>query len=150
MESDELCYVVAIVKRIGYLKFIEIVQNKLTAERDFLINECNTFAVEQNIEKKQENIQRKIYKFKRIQKHADEDKKAENTMVDAVKESELKVLSVPEIHKVSNTNIVEILKSDSVELNTNEIVTIENKKKCSGEELKKIRKGLAIRKFYKK
>ena len=145
--EDEQVEVLSLIKRYGYLKFIENIQTALTIQKEYYIKQCNEFNETTN--KIQENTQRKIYKIRRDMKEEVVEENKEELRDNTLKNTELKVLHVPEISKISSTNIIEILKGDSIGNQENEVIQTE-KKKCSGEELKKIRKGLAIRKFYKK
>ena len=145
--EDEQVEVLSLIKRYGYLKFIENVQTTLTNQKEYYIKQCNEFNDTTN--KIQENTQRKIYKIRRDIKEEVVEENKEELRDNTLKNTELKVLHVPEISKISGTNIIEILKGDSIENKENEVIQTE-KKKCSGEELKKIRKGYAIKKFYKR
>jgi hypothetical protein len=145
--EDEQVEVLSLIKRYGYLKFIENIQMTLTNQKEYYIKQCNEFNETTN--KIKENTQRKIYKIRRDMKEEVVEENKEELRDNTLKENELKVLHVPEITKSTSGNIIEILKGDSSEKHENEVIQSE-KKKCSGEELKKIRKGLAIRKFYKK
>jgi len=142
LTEEELGQINEIIKREGYLNFIKEVQGFLINKKNYYSECCSQFNV--NNENKQENNQRKTYVIRKVTSEKVEDKTVNNETVAPVEEN-IKLLNVPVVSNKTRSNILEILKSESV----NKIINVENNKKYSEEEIKKIRKGRAIQKFYK-
>jgi hypothetical protein len=142
LTEEEIEEINGIIKREGYLNFIKEVQGFLINKKNYYSECCSQFNV--NNENKQENNQRKTYVIRKATAEKVEDKTVNNETVAPVEEN-IKLLNVPVVGNKTSSNILEILKSKSV----NKIINVENDKKYSEEEIKKIRKGRAIQKFYK-
>ena len=142
LTEEELGQINGIIKREGYLNFIKEVQDFLINKKNYYSECCSQFNA--NNENKQENNQRKTYVIRKATVEKVEDKTVNNETVAPVEEN-IKLLNVPVVGNKTSSNILEILKSESV----NKIINVENNKKYSEEEIKKIRKGRAIQKFYK-
>ena len=146
LTEEELCQINLLIKREGYLNFTKNVHEFLTQQRDFYTKCCESFNIES--EKKQEGVQRKTYVIRKQGVKNIEENVSINEREIPV-ENNTKLLTVPENNNRVVSNIINIIKSDVTE-NIEKTVPDEKTKKYSEEEIKKIRKGRAIQKFYKK
>lgn len=145
LTEEELAQINLLIKREGYLNFIKNIHDFLTQQRDFYTNCCNSF--KSNNEQSQENIQRKTYVIRKAVTNKNIEESCNNEREDTI-ENNTKILDVPEINNKSSGNIINIIKREFSENIKNTDTNVQTKK-YSEEEIKKIRKGRAIQKFYK-
>jgi hypothetical protein len=148
VSKEEIEYIIKIIEREGYLNYNKTLQDALVVKRNFYTNEY--MHLSENKQEIQEEVKekppKKMYKIRKAVKPDVVDEKKEITIENTLEESTKTVSIFDTCKHKSVENNVEIIKSDSRET---EEISSPLEKGVLTEKAQKVRRAMAIRKYYK-